>query len=335
MDVGRVLDVPYADVDRIAKMIPATLDATLEKAIDEVPQLREAAEADPRIGRLLDVAKRLEGVSRHASTHAAGVVIAPKPLTEFLPLYKGNRGEITTQYAMKDVEDIGLLKMDFLGLRTLTLLDNCVKLIARQLGEKIELDRLPMDNPKTYQLFSEGQTFGIFQFESDGMRDILRRFKPEKLSDLTALNALYRPGPIRSGMIDDFIKRKHGKVPVRYEVPELKEILEDTLGVMVYQEQVMRIGSTLAGFTLGEADLLRKAHGEEKGRRDAGPAGKVHIRRGGERDSEEEGGENLRAHGAFSAAMGSIAPTRRLMRFSLTKRPTSRLTIRSSSWPRY
>ena len=263
-DVGRVLDVPYADVDRIAKMIPATLDATLEKAIDEVPQLREAAEADPRIGRLLDVAKRLEGVSRHASTHAAGVVIAPKPLTEFLPLYKGNRGEITTQYAMKDVEDIGLLKMDFLGLRTLTLLDNCVKLIARQLGEKIELDRLPMDDPKTYQLFSEGQTFGIFQFESDGMRDILRRFKPEKLSDLTALNALYRPGPIRSGMIDDFIKRKHGKVPVRYEVPELKEILEDTLGVMVYQEQVMRIGSTLAGFTLGEADLLRKAMGKKK-----------------------------------------------------------------------
>ena len=263
-DVGRVLDVPYADVDRIAKMIPATLDATLEKALDEVPQLREAAEADPRIGRLLDVAKRLEGVSRHASTHAAGVVIAPKPLTEFLPLYKGNRGEITTQYAMKDVEDIGLLKMDFLGLRTLTLLDNCVKLIARQLGEKIELDRLPMDDPKTYQLFSEGQTFGIFQFESDGMRDILRRFKPEKLSDLTALNALYRPGPIRSGMIDDFIKRKHGKVPVRYEVPELKEILEDTLGVMVYQEQVMRIGSTLAGFTLGEADLLRKAMGKKK-----------------------------------------------------------------------
>jgi DNA polymerase-3 subunit alpha len=263
-DVGRVLDLPYADVDRIAKMIPATLDATLEKALDEVPQLSEAAEADPRIRRLLDVAKRLEGVSRHASTHAAGVVIAPRPLTEFLPLYKGSRGEITTQYAMKDVEDIGLLKMDFLGLRTLTLLDNCVKLIASQLGETIDLERLPMDDPKTYQLFSEGQTFGIFQFESDGMRDILRRFKPERLSDLTALNALYRPGPIRSGMIDDFIKRKHGKVPVRFEVPALKEILDDTLGVIVYQEQVMRIASTLAGFTLGEADILRKAMGKKK-----------------------------------------------------------------------
>ena len=199
-DVGRVLDVPYADVDRIAKMIPAILDATLDKAVEEVPQLRDAAEADPRISRLLDVAKRLEGVSRHASTHAAGVVIAPKPLTEFLPLYRGSRGEITTQYAMKDIEDIGLLKMDFLGLRTLTLLDNCVKLIDKQLGEKIDLDRLPLDDAKTYQLFADGQTFGIFQFESDGMRDILRRFKPEKLNDLTALNALYRPGPIRSGM---------------------------------------------------------------------------------------------------------------------------------------
>ena len=263
-DVGRVLDVPYADVDRIAKMIPPTLDATLDKALQDVPQLREAAEADPRIGRLLDVARRLEGVSRHASTHAAGVVIAPRPLTEFLPLYKGSRGEITTQYAMKDIEDIGLLKMDFLGLRTLTLLDNCVKLIAQQLGVTIDLERLPLDDAKTYQLFSEGQTFGIFQFESDGMRDILRRFKPERLSDLTALNALYRPGPIRSGMIDEFIKRKHGKVPLRYAVPALEEILEDTLGVIVYQEQVMQIASRLAGFTLGEADLLRKAMGKKK-----------------------------------------------------------------------
>ncbi len=263
-DVGRVLDVPYADVDRIAKMIPATLDATIDKALEEVPQLRDAAEADPRIGHLLDVAKRLEGVSRHASTHAAGVVIAPKPLTEFLPLYRGSRGEITTQYPMKDIEDIGLLKMDFLGLRTLTLLDNCVKLIEKQLGEKIELDRLPLADTKTYQLFADGQTFGIFQFESDGMRDILRRFKPEKLSDLTALNALYRPGPIRSGMIDDFIKRKHRKVPVRYEVPALQEILEDTLGVIVYQEQVMQIASRLAGFSLGQADLLRKAMGKKK-----------------------------------------------------------------------
>jgi len=263
-DVGRVLDIPYADVDRIAKMIPATLDATLEKAMEEVPQLKEAAAADPQISKLIEIAKRLEGVSRHASTHAAGVVIAPRPLTEFLPLYRGTHGEVTTQYAMKDIEDIGLLKMDFLGLRTLTLIEKCLRLIREQLGVTIDLERLSLDDPKTYQLFSDGQTFGIFQFESEGMRDILRRFKPEKLSDLTALNALYRPGPIRSGMIDDFIKRKHGQIPARYEVPALKEILEDTLGVIVYQEQVMQIASRLAGFSLGEADLLRKAMGKKK-----------------------------------------------------------------------
>ncbi len=263
-DVGRVLDIPYADVDRIAKLIPPTLDATLEKAIQEVPQLGEAMAADPRVKQMVETARRLEGVSRHASTHAAGVVIAPEPLTEFLPLYRGSKGEITTQYDMRNCEDIGLLKMDFLGLRTLTLIDNCVKRIERDLGQRIDLDTLPLDDQKTYELFSRGDTFGIFQFESEGMRDILKRFKPEKLSDLTALNALYRPGPIRSGMIDDFIDRKGGKVAVRYELPLLKPILEDTLGVIVYQEQVMQIASALAGFTLGEADILRRAMGKKK-----------------------------------------------------------------------
>ena len=263
-DVGRVLDIPYGDVDRIAKMIPATLDATLESALEEVPQLRDAIENEPQIRKLVESAKRLEGVSRHASTHAAGVVIAPKPLTEYLPLHRGSKGEITTQYDMRNCEDIGLLKMDFLGLRTLTLIDNCVKMIARQLGIHIDLDTLPVDDEKTYELFTRGDTFGVFQFESEGMRDILRRFKPEKLGDLTALNALYRPGPIRSGMIDDFIKRKWGKVAVHYELPALEEILEDTLGVIVYQEQVMRIASKLSGFTLGEADMLRRAMGKKK-----------------------------------------------------------------------
>ncbi len=263
-DVGRVLDIPYADVDRIAKLIPATLDATLSKSLAEVPQLVEAMEADPRVKQLVDTAKRLEGVSRHASTHAAGVVIAPEPLTEFLPLYRGSKGEITTQFDMRNCEDIGLLKMDFLGLRTLTLIDNCVKRIERDLGVRIDLETLPVDDGKTYELFSRGDTFGVFQFESEGMRDILKRFKPEKLSDLTALNALYRPGPIRSGMIDDFIDRKWGKVAVRYELPLLKPILEDTLGVIVYQEQVMQIASALAGFTLGEADILRRAMGKKK-----------------------------------------------------------------------
>ncbi|MGH9389704.1 MAG: DNA polymerase III subunit alpha, partial [Vicinamibacteria bacterium] len=186
------------------------------------------------------------------------------PLTEFLPLYRGSKGEITTQYDMRNCEDIGLLKMDFLGLRTLTLIDNCVKRIERDLGARIDLDTLPVDDKRTYELFSRGETFGVFQFESEGMRDILKRFKPEKLSDLTALNALYRPGPIRSGMIDDFIDRKLGKVSVRYELPLLKPILEDTLGVIVYQEQVMQIASALAGFTLGEADILRRAMGKKK-----------------------------------------------------------------------
>ncbi len=263
-DVGRVLDIPYADVDRIAKLIPPTLDATLEKALQEVPQLVEAMAADPRVKQLVDTAQRLEGVSRHASTHAAGVVIAPEPLTEFLPLYRGSKGEITTQFDMRNCEDIGLLKMDFLGLRTLTLIDNCMKRIERDLGVRIDLDTLPVDDEKTYELFSRGDTFGVFQFESEGMRDILKRFKPERLSDLTALNALYRPGPIRSGMIDDFIDRKWGKVSVRYELPLLKPILEDTLGVIVYQEQVMQIASALAGFTLGEADILRRAMGKKK-----------------------------------------------------------------------
>ena len=263
-DVGRVLDIPYADVDHIAKMIPTALDATLETSLQEVPQLQEAVEKDERVAELVETAKRLEGISRHASTHAAGVVIAPRELTEFLPLYRAKGGEVTTQYDMRDVEDIGLLKMDFLGLRTLTLIDNCVKMIRGDLGLDVILESIPLDDANTYKLFSEGRTFGVFQFESDGMRDILRRFKPEKLNDLTALNALYRPGPIRSGMIDDFIGRKKGNVEVRYELPQIETILKDTLGVIVFQEQVMQLASTLAGFSLGQADILRKAMGKKK-----------------------------------------------------------------------
>ena len=263
-DVGRVLDIPYADVDRVAKMIPATLDMTLEKALEESPALKEAEEKDPRVKDLLQVARRLEGMTRHASVHAAGVVIAPRPLTEFVPLYKGQRDEITTQWSMKEIERIGLLKMDFLGLSTLTLLDDCVKHIRETTGETVTLDAIPLDDAKTFQLFSEGHTLGIFQFESSGMRDILRKAKPQRFDDLIALNALYRPGPLRSGMIDDFIARKHGKVEIKYELPQLEPILRDTYGVIAYQEQVMRIASELAGFSLGEADLLRKAMGKKK-----------------------------------------------------------------------
>ena len=263
-DVGRSLDIPFADVDRVAKLIPPTLDMTLDKALEEVPQLKQANEQDERVKELLAVARRLEGMTRHASVHAAGVVIAPRPITEFAPLYKGKNDEITTQWAMKEIERIGLLKMDFLGLSTLTLLNDAVEEIRRDDRRVVDLDTIPLDDAKTYQIFAEGATYGIFQFESSGMRDILRKAKPQRLDDLIALNALYRPGPLRSGMVDDFIARKHGRVKVTYEVKELEPILADTYGVIAYQEQVMRIASVLAGFTLGEADLLRKAMGKKK-----------------------------------------------------------------------
>jgi DNA polymerase-3 subunit alpha len=260
-DVARVMDLPYAEADRIAKMIPFDLKMTLDRALSESPALKDAYQKDPKVKELVDISRRLEGTTRHASTHAAGVVIAPRPLTDFVPLFKGNTAEITTQYDMKGVERIGLLKMDFLGLRTLTLIDNCVKMIAAQTGVRVDPDQLPLDDAGTYELFTQGRTSGLFQFESDGMRDILRRFKPDRLEHLTALNALYRPGPMQ--MIDDFIKRRHGQTKVAYDHPLLEPILSGTYGVMVYQEQVMQIASALSGYTLGEADILRKAMGKK------------------------------------------------------------------------
>jgi DNA polymerase III subunit alpha len=262
-DVGRALDIPYADVDKVAKQIPPALDMTLDKALAENPALKEMEDTDPRVKELLEVARRLEGLSRHASVHAAGVVIAPRPIIEFAPLHKGARDEITTQWSMKEIERIGLLKMDFLGLSTLTLLDDAVAEIKRTTGAVIDLTALPLDDAKTYELFSEGQTLGVFQFESGGMRDILRKARPQRLEDLIALNALYRPGPLRGGMVDDFINRKHGRVEVKYELPQLEPVLRDTYGVIAYQEQVMRIANEVAGFSLGEADLLRKAMGKK------------------------------------------------------------------------
>jgi len=260
-DVGRVMDMSYADVDRIAKMIPFDLKMTLDKALEESPPLKDAYQKDPRVRELIDVSRRLEGTTRHASTHAAGVVISPRPLTELVPLFKGTTADVTTQFDMKGVERIGLLKMDFLGLRTLTLIDNCVKMIEAQRGVRIDPSAIPTDDAATYELFTAGRTSGLFQFESDGMRDILKRFKPDRLEHLTALNALYRPGPMQ--MIDDFIRRRHGQTRVVYEHPALEPILRETYGVMVYQEQVMQIASALAGFSLGEADLLRKAMGKK------------------------------------------------------------------------
>jgi DNA polymerase-3 subunit alpha len=263
-DVGRALDVPYGEVDRLAKLVPNQLNITLDQALAQAPQLRAQVEGDERIKELIAVAKRLEGLARHASTHAAGVVISPQPLTEIVPLYKTNREEITTQYDMVALERLGLLKMDFLGLTTLTVIHDAVHMIKQNRGLKIDLEGLPLDDAETYGLFSRGDTTAIFQFESHGMRDILRRCQPARLEDLIALNALYRPGPIQGGMIDDFINRKQGKTRVTYDLPGLKEILEETYGVIVYQEQVVQIANRLAGFSLGEADILRRAMGKKK-----------------------------------------------------------------------
>lgn len=265
-DVGRTLGMTYAEVDRVAKQIPQTLDMSLDKALKESSTLKEMEQSEPKVSELLELARRLEGVTRHASVHAAGVVIAPKAITEFAPLYKTSKDEITTQWAMKEVERVGLLKMDFLGLSTLTLLQDAIDYIRDTQDVDINLEEIPLDDPKTYKLFAEGQTLGIFQFESSGMRDTLRKAKPQRFDDLIALNALYRPGPLRGGVIDDFIARKHGKTEIKYTVPQLEPVLKDTYGVIAYQEQVMRIASDLGGFTMGEADVLRKAMGKKDAR---------------------------------------------------------------------
>jgi len=262
-DVARVMDIPYADADRVAKAVPPALDMTLARALEESPALKEMQQKDDRVKELLTIAQRLEGMTRHASVHAAGVVIAPRPLTEFVPLYKSQKDEIVTQWAMKEVERVGLLKMDFLGLSTLTLIDDCLAEIKRTEGIELDIDAIPLNDEKTYKLFSDGQTYGVFQFESSGMRELLRKAKPERLDDLIALNALYRPGPLKSGMVDDFISRKQGKTEVKYELKQLEPILSDTYGVIAYQEQVMRIAAVLAGFTMGQSDVLRKAMGKK------------------------------------------------------------------------
>src|SRR5204863_571074 len=240
------------------------LHITLDKAMEQNPDLKALVQSDPRVKELIDVAKRLEGLARHASTHAAGVVISPQPLTDIVPLYKSSKDEITTMYPMTDIEKIGLLKIDFLALTTLTIIDDTLNMLKQLAGIELDMDSLSFDDEKTYELFSAGLTNGVFQFESSGMKDILRRFKPSSLEHITALNALYRPGPIGGGMIDDFISRKHGKKKVEYELPELKGILEETYGVIVYQEQVMQIANFVASYSLGEADLLRRAMGKKK-----------------------------------------------------------------------
>jgi len=262
-DVGRALRFPYSEVDRIAKMIPYEPGMTLPKALSGNPALRRMAAESERTAKLLRCAQKLEGLARHASTHAAGVIIAPGRLRDYVPLYRSAKGEITTQYDMKSVEKIGLLKMDFLGLRTLTVIEKAVQLVKENRGEEVELNRIPLDDPKTFDLLREGRTVGVFQLESGGMRDLLKRVAPETFGDIVALNALYRPGPLGSHMVDDFVERRHGRKKTRYDHPLLEPILKETYGVIVYQEQVMQIANQMADFSLAQADILRKAMGKK------------------------------------------------------------------------
>jgi DNA polymerase-3 subunit alpha len=260
-DVGRAMDIPYAEVDRIAKLIPNDLKITIEEALKKEPQLKQAYETDESVRELLLIAMRLEGLNRHASTHAAGVVISPEPLTNYAPLYRNPADEsIVTQFEMKALEKVGLLKFDFLGLKTLTVIEKTLEYI-KQAGKGFALESMSLDDAQTYELLSSGQTAGVFQLESEGMRDILTRMQPNRFEDLIALVALYRPGPMQ--WIDDFIKRKKGETKVTYLMPQLKEILDETYGIILYQEQVMLIANKIANFSMGQADILRKAMGKK------------------------------------------------------------------------
>jgi len=263
-DCGRALDMPYGDVDRVAKLIPATVGMTIDQALEDVPDLRKVYDGDTQVRELIDTAKKLEGLVRGSGVHASAVVIAPRALTELVPLNKTKNDEIVTAYDMKSVEKMGLLKFDFLGLTTLTVIDDCLKLIEQTRGEKVDIEAIPLDDEETFKkVFQSALTAGVFQFESNGMRDMLRRYKPEKLEELTALTALFRPGPIQGGMTDDFIERKWGRRKIEYMLPQMEPVLKETLGVIVYQEQVMQIANVLASYSLGEADLLRRAMGKK------------------------------------------------------------------------
>jgi DNA polymerase-3 subunit alpha len=263
-DVGRALEVSYPEVDKIAKLVPEKLKITLEQSLQLEPRLRELRDTNPTVQDILSIAATLEGLPRHASTHASAVVIADRPLIEYLPLYKDTRGELVTQFDMKGVEKVGLVKFDFLGLRTLTVIDQAVRLIRRSHKADFDIHTLPLDDAASYQLLQAANTAGVFQLESAGMRALMVRLKPTVFEDLIALVALYRPGPMESGMHEDFVRRKHGEARVEYLLPELEPILKETYGVILYQEQVMQIAAAVSGFSLAEADLLRRAMGKKE-----------------------------------------------------------------------
>ena len=266
-DVGRALEVPYAEVERIAKLIPPPVrgrNVSIGQALEQVPELRKEMETNPQVKEILQIAQRLEGCARHSSVHAAGVVISPLPLQELIPIAVSGKEELTTQYVMSDLEKTGMLKMDFLALTALTVINDCLTSIKQSLGEEIKWSDIALNDAKALAVFAEGRTEAVFQFESSGMQEICRKLKPKGLEDLAALNALYRPGPLDGGMVDEFILRHHGKKSVRYLVPEMKEILNNTYGIIVYQEQIMQLAQKLAGYTLSEADLMRRAMGKKK-----------------------------------------------------------------------
>jgi DNA polymerase III subunit alpha len=266
-DVGRALEVPYAEVDRIAKLIPPPVrgrNVSITQALEQVPELKREIETNPQVREIIEIARRLEGCARHSSVHAAGVVISPLPLQELIPISVSGKEELTTQYPMSDLEKTGMLKMDFLALTALTVINDCLKSIKQLLGEEINWSDIALNDAKTMAVFAEGRTEAVFQFESSGMQEICRKLKPKGVEDLAALNALYRPGPLDGGMVDEFILRHHGKKSVRYLVPEMKDILSNTHGIIVYQEQIMQLAQKLAGYTLNEADLMRAAMGKKK-----------------------------------------------------------------------
>lgn len=264
-DVARALGFNFEDANALTELIPDELKITLKDSLEQEPRLREAIEKNPKIAELFDVASRLEGLTRHASKHAAGIVISPEPIAEVLPIYVPTKSdEIVTQYAMTELELLGFLKMDFLGLKNLTLITNVINYIKKNYEIDLDIDFIPFDDQKTFKLLSEGDTSGVFQLESSGIKDVLKRLEPTVFEDIIAVNALYRPGPLGSGMVDDFIERKHGRQKVTYLFPELEDVLKETYGVIVYQEQVMKISSVIGGYSLGEADILRRAMGKKK-----------------------------------------------------------------------
>ena len=263
-DVGRVMGVPYPEVDKISKLVPNEVGISIKKALEMSPELNRSYKQDDTVKKIIDMSMKLEGIPRHVSTHAAGVVISHEPLTTYVPLQKTSEGSITTQFPMRTVEELGLLKMDVLGLRTLTVLGDSKERIKEVYGTELDLNGLPLDDQETYDMLCRGDSIGVFQLESSGMRSILKNLRPERFEDLIALVALYRPGPLGSGMVEDFIARKHGEVPIEYPHPSLEIVLKETYGVILYQEQVMRISSLIGGFSLGEADMLRRAMGKKK-----------------------------------------------------------------------